>query len=229
MKKIHKDESDERDKEEVTLASLRRNYEREALDEKSLQANPIDQFDLWFQEARSCKLIAEANAMTVSTAGGDLKVTSRTLLLKGYDKEGFRFFTNSQSAKGQQMAENPHAALLFYWPPLERQIKIYGSVFLLPRSVTENYFSSRPRESQLGAWASDQSRPVPSRQVLEDRLQELQKRFLNQPIPLPEFWNGYLVKPDSIEFWQGRPHRLHDRLRYQKQENGEWKIERLSP
>lgn len=144
MKKIHKDESDERDKEEVTLASLRRNYEREALDEKSLQANPIDQFDLWFQEARSCKLIAEANAMTVSTAGGDLKVTSRTLLLKGYDKEGFRFFTNSQSAKGQQMAENPHAALLFYWPPLERQIKNLWFCFFTPSFCDRKLFFLAP-------------------------------------------------------------------------------------
>lgn len=213
----------------LSLGSLRQNYELKTLHEKDLQADPIKQFDLWFQEAMSCKLIAEANAMTLSTAGSDLQVTSRILLLKGYDKEGFRFFTNSQSTKGRQMSENPQVSLLFFWPPLERQIKIYGSVSLLPRAVAENYFSSRPRESQLGAWASQQSKPVKSRKILEDRLEELQQYFLNQPIPLPEYWNGYLVKPHSIEFWQGRPHRLHDRLRYQKQESGEWKIERLSP
>lgn len=218
-----------KDESRSAVASLRRDYCRETLDKKSLQADPIDQFDHWFQEAMNCELIIEPNAMTLSTAGGDLKVTSRTVLMRGYDKEGFRFFTNSQSTKGQQMAKNPNVALLFYWAPLERQVKIHGSISLLPRFVTEDYFFSRPRESQLGAWASDQSRPLANRQALEDRLQELAKRFLNEPIPLPEFWNGYIAKPDSIEFWQGRPNRLHDRLRYQQQENGEWKIERLSP
>ncbi len=215
-------------KTSLNLHGLRQDYRRETLDEKSLRADPFDQFDRWFQEAIACKLIAEANAMTLSTAGCDLRVTSRTLLLKGYGKDGFRFFTNSHSTKGQQIAENPHVSLLFYWAPLERQIKITGRATLLSRALTEEYFFSRPRESQLGAWASEQSRPLGDRQVLEDRMKALQEQFPHT-IPLPDFWNGYLVEPDSIEFWQGRSNRLHDRLRYTKKENGVWEITRLNP
>lgn len=213
----------------LMLKKLRRDYGREILDEKNLCTDPIDQFNSWFEEALQSPLIAEANAMTLSTADRGLHVTSRILLLKGYDKKGFRFFTNSKSTKGQQMAENPHVALHFYWAPLERQVKIHGRASLLPRTSTEEYFYSRPRGSQLGAIASEQSALLESRAVLEDRMKELEQRFENQKIPLPDFWNGYLVEPDSIEFWQGRPNRLHDRLRYTKKENGDWKIERLNP
>ena len=211
------------------VSSLRQDYRHGILRRSSLETDPIKQFDLWFHEASACKIIVEPNAMVLSTAGKNLEVSSRTVLLKEYDADGFHFFTNTKSLKGKQIAENNRVALLFYWAPLERQIKIQGKASLLPRAVTEKYFCSRPRASQLGAWASSQSDVLQNRKELEDRASEFEKNFTGVEIPVPDFWSGYLVDPYSIEFWQGRSSRLHDRFRYKKISAGEWLIERLSP
>lgn len=209
-------------------AELRKDYSQGTLRRFDLKDDPIEQFDGWFEEAKACNSIAEANAMSLSTANCDLIVTSRMVLLKGYDHQGFRFFTNTTSLKGGQIADNPHVALLFYWPPLERQIHISGTASLLPITETESYFHSRPRDSQLAAWASFQSAVLPSRQALENRMHTLQNKFEHQKIPLPNFWSGYLVTPNIIKFWQGRSSRLHDCFQYTRKENA-WIIERLNP
>ena len=216
-------------KNTTSLSSMRRDYRFGSLEKTTLQDSPIQQFDIWFQEALICQGVLEANAMVLSTTSCDLQITSRTVLLKGYDQDGFRFFTNSTSTKGKQIAENPRVALLFHWHALERQVHVNGHVTLLPRSETEKYFQSRPRQSQLAAWASYQSTPLTSREKLEERFKKMEIRFENNIIPTPDFWNGYLVIPDQIEFWQGRTNRLHDRFCYTKNENGSWQIERLSP
>lgn len=213
----------------IDPASQRRDYAFTHLTRSDLHENPFQQFDRWFQEATLCETILEPNAMTLSTADQNFKVTSRIVLLKGYDSTGFRFFSNSNSLKGKQITENPYVALLFYWPSLERQIKIQGTAHLLSRETTEEYFHSRPRNSQLGAWASTQSSPLPNRAILEGRMLEFQKKFEGKEIPVPDFWNGYLIAPHRMEFWQGRSNRLHDCFCYTKQENQEWKIERLNP
>lgn len=216
-------------KNNTSLSSMRRDYRLGTLENKALQDDPIKQFDEWFEEALLCQEILEANAMVLSTTSRNLKITSRTVLLKGYDQAGFRFFTNSTSTKGKQIAENPHVALLFHWQALERQVHINGHVSLLPRNETEKYFQSRPRQSQLAAWASHQSTPLTTREKLEERFQKMEARFENQKIPTPDFWNGYLVIPDQIEFWQGRRNRLHDRFCYTKKESGDWECVRLNP
>ncbi len=210
------------------ISSQRREYDRGALRRSDLHENPMEQFSHWFEEAAACSSILEANAMTLSTASNNLEVTSRMVLLKGYDNTGFRFFTNTTSLKGTQISENPLVALLFYWAPLERQIKICGRATLLSRTQTEEYFQTRPSQSQLAAWASSQSKPLSSRRELEDRFHELEQHFKNQTIPTPSFWSGYLVAPHSMEFWQGRHNRLHDCFHYFKKEN-QWFIERLNP
>ncbi|MFZ4116120.1 MAG: pyridoxamine 5'-phosphate oxidase [Chthoniobacterales bacterium] len=210
------------------ISSQHQDYCKGILRRTDLRKDPIAQFDAWFQEAVDCDTVTEPNAMALSTTNCDLHVTSRMVLLKGYDKNGFRFFTNSTSLKGKQIAENPHVALLFYWPSLERQIKICGTASPLPHQETEEYFHARPRKSQLAAWASFQSMTLPNRQALESRMLSLQKKFKNQEIPTPDFWSGYLVAPQSIEFWQGRENRLHDCFRYLKKES-DWIIERLNP
>ncbi len=212
-----------------SLADMRRDHSLATLENTGLEDDPTKQFDKWFNEALACQGVIEANAMVLSTTSCDLKITSRTVLLKGYGQAGFRFFTNSTSTKGKQIAENPRVALLFHWHSLERQVHINGHVTLLPRSETEKYFQSRPRRSQLAAWASHQSAPLSNREELEKCFQKLETCFENQIIPTPDFWNGYLVVPHEIEFWQGRSNRLHDRFCYTKQENGNWNIERLSP
>jgi pyridoxamine 5'-phosphate oxidase len=216
-------------KKSLPIDSLRRDYCRGSLEDGALQQDPLQQFDLWFQEALASQGVIEANAMVISTTDRNLQVRSRTVLLKGYDHSGFRFFTNSTSTKGKQINDNPHVALLFHWHLLERQVQISGVATLLPRIETEKYFQSRPRQSQLAAWASHQSTPLASRKELEERFQKMEACFKNGAIPTPEFWNGYLVEPYSIEFWQGRSSRLHDRFCYTKKEKGSWKIERLSP
>ncbi len=216
-------------KSKPSLADMRRDYCLGTLENSSLKDDPVEQFDLWFKDAVICQGVLEANAMVLSTTSRNLKITSRTVLLKGYDQTGFRFFTNSMSTKGKQIAENPYVALLFHWHALERQVHINGHVTLLPRLETETYFQSRPRQSQLAAWASHQSTPIASREELEQYFQKMEARFENKKVPTPDFWNGYLVVPDKIEFWQGRSNRLHDRFCYMKKENGDWKIERLSP
>ena len=212
-----------------SIADLRQNYTRAGLSEADLNSNPIEQFDIWFQQALDADLI-EPNAMTLATATADGKPTARIVLLKGVSERGFVFYTNYGSQKGQQLIANPYAALVFLWDKLERQIRIEGKVEKLTESESAEYFHSRPKASQLGAWASDQSRVIPNRGVLEQKLADLQEQYSGDAtVPLPEHWGGFRVVPNRIEFWQGRPSRLHDRLVYDLQADGDWQIKRLSP
>lgn len=209
------------------IASLRKEYKREELTEESVAANPFDQFRAWFDEALASQL-PEPTAMTLATADERGVPSARTVLLKGVDDAGFVWYTNYASAKGQCLEHNPVAAILFFWPELERQIRISGSVDRVARDESEAYFHSRPRESQLGAWASNQSTVVASRDELEVSYAEMQARFADGEIPLPPSWGGYRLRPTSIEFWLGRPSRMHDRIRYRK-EGSLWVRERLAP
>jgi len=206
---------------------MRRDYQQRALNESDLDPDPIRQFSLWFDETLNSKVIAEPNAMVLSTVSPEGQPHGRYLLLKGFDAKGFVFFTNCQSEKGHDLAANPRASMTFGWIELERQIRIEGSVSLMPRSAVEAYFQTRPRGSRLSAWASAQSEIVPNRAALEIRLAEAATQFPDEVPPPPE-WGGYRLTPERIEFWQGRSNRLHDRLRYRKQETG-WIIERLAP
>ncbi len=209
------------------IAALRKNYQLMGLDENKIKNNPVDQFTIWFDEAISADVI-EPNAMILSTVSQAGSPSSRTVLLKGLEEDGFIFFTNYESEKGKEIAQNNNVSLLFLWLDLERQVRISGKAIKLSTEGSEAYFKSRPRDSQIGAWASKQSEVVPDRQYLEDRFKTMRVKFEDQEIPLPDFWGGYKVIPSRIEFWQGRPNRLHDRILYSKNEN-EWKIERLSP
>lgn len=209
------------------IAQLRREYSRQVLVESEVCKDPIDQFSEWFEQALSVDVL-DANAMILSTATQEGKPSSRIVLLKGVYEQGFHFYTNYQSRKGRELAENPNAALCFYWSQLERQVRIEGSVEKLSPVESDEYFQQRPRESQLGAWASKQSSKIESRGVLEERFREVQKRFEGEKIPTPEFWGGYLLRPNRVEFWQGRKGRLHDRICYKKID-GNWDIFRLSP
>jgi pyridoxamine 5'-phosphate oxidase len=209
------------------IAALRRDYMQRGLDEADIAADPVSQFSLWFQEALNCPAIAEANAMVLSTVSADGRPHGRYVLLKGFDADGFVFFTNYGSGKGDDLTAHPQAALTFGWIEQERQVRIEGAVSKMPRSAVEAYFQTRPRGSRLGAWASNQSEVIPDRTVLESRLAEAEARF-SYDVPPPDTWGGYRVNPDQFEFWQGRSNRLHDRLRYRKKGNG-WIIERLAP
>lgn len=209
------------------IASLRQNYTLAGLTEDALAPDPFEQFGRWFEEARAAGLV-EPNAMTLATADETGHPSARTVLLKGVDSRGFTFFTNYDSTKGRELRDNPRATLVFPWLALERQVIVRGSVERTSRDETEAYFQSRPRNSQLGAWASAQSTRVPDRQALEDNLQRTRERFGDDRIPAPPHWGGFRVAPTSIEFWQGRPSRLHDRLRYRQVASG-WVIERFSP
>jgi pyridoxamine 5'-phosphate oxidase len=209
------------------IHSLRVDYKHEPLKEDSLNADPIAQFLQWFDEARASG-IPEPNAMTLGTADKSGRISCRTVLLKGFDDRGFVFFTNYGSRKAQQIAENPHAALLFPWVPLARQIEIAGPVEKISEAESLEYFLSRPEGSRLGAWVSDQSQVIPSRSVLLTKFEELKKQFANGQIPKPDFWGGYRVIPETIEFWQGGGDRLHDRFLYAKK-NRTWSHVRLSP
>ncbi|MEX0779520.1 MAG: pyridoxamine 5'-phosphate oxidase [Balneolales bacterium] len=210
------------------VAQLRRDYTAGGLLEKDLEKKPMDQFVYWFDQALNSHLL-EPNAMTLSTADRKGNPSSRVVLLKGYDKDGFTFFTNYTSRKGRDLEKNPRASLVFYWGELERQVRVEGDVEKVSREVSEEYFHSRPFESQIGAWASHQSSVLRSRDELEKAHEIIASKFKGKTVPLPEFWGGYLLRPHRIEFWQGRPSRLHDRLVYRKVEEGEWIIERLSP
>jgi pyridoxamine 5'-phosphate oxidase len=230
-------------------ADIRREYERGNLDRADLEANPLAQFDVWFAQASALssgrwlkigvalyklwqailgRSPADVNAMVLSTVDKGGRPSSRNVLLKGLDERGFIFFTNYDSRKGNELSENPNAALTFYWPELERQVCIGGSVEKISREESENYFKSRPRGSRLAAWASNQSDIVADRAALEMKWNEMEKKFPNE-IPLPPNWGGYVLKPERIEFWQGRASRLHDRFCYTWQPDNSWKLERLAP
>lgn len=197
------------------------------LDAADLDPDPFKQFDTWFQQALGAGL-TEPTAMTLATASRDGRPSARTVLLKGFDPRGFIFYTNHGSRKARELEENPHAALVLHWAPLERQVCITGTVSRASRDEAEAYFRTRPRASQLGAWASRQSEVVESREELERQMAELEARFRDREVPLPPFWGGFRLAPQTLEFWQGRAGRLHDRLRYRR-DGGRWVIERLSP
>lgn len=209
----------------MSIADLRENYDKDVLLESQILSNPFKQFQLWFDQARAEGGL-EPNAMTVSTVSADGKPHSRICLLKDFDEKGFVFFTNYTSAKGQDLAINPHASLLFFWMIQQRQVHIDGRVEKISAEESIEYFKSRPIGSQIGAWASLQSQVI-TRETLENRYAEYAEKF-GQDVPKPEHWGGYRVIPDSIEFWQGRPSRLHDRLKFIRR-NNEWHLNRLSP
>ena len=210
----------------VDLAALREEYARAGLDEADLAPDPLTMFDRWMREALEADLY-DANAMVVATVGPDFAPSTRMVLLKGLTEEGFVFFTNTGSRKGSELAGNPRCALLFPWHVLERQVRVDGVATPLRREAVEAYFDSRPRGSQLGAWASRQSRVVSSREELTAAYDAAQARFPDA-VPTPDEWGGYVVRPEAVEFWQGRPGRMHDRLRYRRTSEG-WVTERLAP
>jgi pyridoxamine 5'-phosphate oxidase len=212
---------------DVTLADLRRDYSLAGLLEKDLAKDPFRQFEKWFQEAEAAKL-HEPNAMTLSTATRDGRVSGRTVLLKGLDGRGFLFFSNYESRKGRELEANPRASLVFPWLALERQVVVEGTVTKVSREESETYFHSRPRASQLGAWVSQQSSIIAGRAVLEETMKALEAKYAGQDVPLPPHWGGWRLAPEIVEFWQGRRSRLHDRLRYRKSQDS-WVIERLAP
>ena len=207
------------------LSNLRKEYLKSGIVKDNLKSNPIEQFSLWFDQAIEANII-EPSAMSLATS--DDYIGIRTVLLKFFDDKGFVFFTNYESKKSKQLQNNPQAALLFPWLALERQVKIIGSVEKITKLESLKYFSSRPKDSQIGAWSSQQSSKISSRAILVDQFAVMKKKFANGEIPLPDFWGGYRVVPQSIEFWQGRESRLHDRLIYERKDNG-WAISRLSP
>jgi pyridoxamine 5'-phosphate oxidase len=209
------------------IYALRNDYRKKSLEKADARLNPFEQFEIWMTEAIEADM-DDPNAMVLATATADGKPSARIVLLRGFDRQGFVFFTNYDSQKSREIEENPQASLLFYWSNLERQIRLEGAISKTNRRLSQEYFASRPRASQIGAWASAQSRTIESRQELEEKISEAEKRFAGRKVDCPEFWGGYILKPRSFEFWQGRESRLHDRLRYSKTKSA-WKIERLSP
>ena len=210
------------------LAGIRTEYRLQSLFEKDMEADPIMQFEKWWKEARVSD-IEEVNAMTLATCTPEGRPSARIVLLKEIKKEGFVFFTNYNSSKGKQVEENPFVSLVFFWKELERQIRIEGQIKKISALESDEYFATRPLESRIGAWSSPQSEVIESREVLEKKVAEYTQKFVSQDIPRPPDWGGYLVIPHLVEFWQGRPGRLHDRLQYTVNENASWKIERLAP
>jgi pyridoxamine 5'-phosphate oxidase len=211
----------------MTLAELRREYTMAGLREEDCSPDPFRQFEVWFRVAVEAEL-PDANAAALATCTPDGRPSNRMVLIKGADERGFVFFTNYHSRKARELEQNPQAALCLFWAPLERQIRIEGSIEKVSAEESDSYFRSRPRGSQLGAWCSTQSEVIPSRAFLEERLAELERRFANQDVPRPPNWGGYRLIPESIEFWQGRVNRLHDRIRYRREKDA-WVRERLSP
>ena len=234
----------------MNLSDFREDYRHDSLDRAQLNASPFAQFETWFQAATGEKSQsrwrkigialyklwgaicnhrpADVNAMTLATVDKNGKPSSRTVLLKSVDERGFIFFTNYDSRKGRELTENPNAALTFFWSDLERQVCVAGTVTKLPVAESEKYFNRRPRGSQIGAWASNQSETVPDRAALEKKWRELEQKFPDA-VPLPPHWGGFILSPERVEFWKGRPSRLHDRFNYSRKADGSWRIERLSP
>ena len=210
------------------MSELRREYTDAGLDERDLDANPFMQFEQWFQEAIDAK-IDLPDAMTLATSTKDGVPSARIVLFRGHDERGFVFYTDYGSQKGQELAENPNAALVFYWRELDRQVRITGRVSKVSRENSNNYFQSRPLGSRLAALASRQSEVITDRKDLEKRFKQLKKQYQNGEVPLPSNWGGYRLFPNMIEFWSGRPNRLHDRLRYTRQRDNDWRIERVFP
>lgn len=235
----------------MTIADLRREYNLTGLRRADMAAEPLEQFQRWFAQASTARTSGrlrkflvktykallgikvpaqlDVNAMTLATADKQGRPSARTVLLKGVDARGFVFYTNYNSRKGQELTDNPAAALVFYWPELERQVCIAGAVSKLPAQESDAYFRSRPRGSQLAAWASNQSQAVAERASLEQRWETLQSEFAGKEIARPPHWGGYVLSPERVEFWQGRPNRLHDRFAYTRQQGQPWRLERLSP
>ena len=212
----------------MSIADIRREYARARLDEAHVSPDPVVEFDRWFTQAREAK-VPEPNAMTLATATREGAPSARIVLLKGYDERGFVFFTDYRSRKGTELEQNPQASLVFFWPELERQVRITGTVERTSAQESEAYFRTRPRGSRLGAWVSHQSRVIPSRAQLESGLRQVKERFPTDDVPLPPYWGGYRLRPQEVEFWQGREDRLHDRIRYLRKKGGGWQLERLSP
>jgi pyridoxamine 5'-phosphate oxidase len=214
--------------QDINIKDLRQHYGTHALEEEKANKNPVKQFQFWFDEAMAADFV-EPNAMNIATVSKDGDISSRIVLLKGFDEKGFVFFTNYNSNKARDLASANKVALNIWWDKLHRQVRINGSVEKVTREETIEYFHSRPRGSQIGATASQQSQVIENHAVLEEEYKKIESLYENQKIPCPDHWGGYRVIPVQFEFWQGRPNRLHDRLRYVKTDLGEWKIDRLSP
>ena len=212
----------------MDLTALRAKYTTRGLDIKDLNPNPFLQFELWFKQAMEADLL-EPNAFSLATVGNDMMPSIRTVLLKNINKKGFVFFTNYKSHKAKQIEENPKAAALFAWLDLERQVKIEGSIEKISKTESLKYFLSRPKGSQIGAWVSHQSQVISSRSLLEQKFDEIRRKFVKGEVPFPDFWGGYIIKPVKIEFWQGGQDRLHDRFVYELQNDNAWTISRLAP
>ena len=211
-----------------SIAELRKEYKQHTLQENDVAGDPISQFQVWWNEIIASEA-EEVNAMTLATADANGHPAARIVLLKGFDENGFVFFTNYHSSKGMQIEANPFAALVFFWKELERQVRIEGAIEKISETESDEYFHSRPRESRIGAWASAQSNVIKSREVLEENIAVLEKKYPGNDIPRPPHWGGYRLLPVMVEFWQGRVSRLHDRIRYSRGEENNWLIERLSP